>query len=116
MKQSKNQHNGHKSNVQQRLTPSVQADNLPRSILPMPDRRYIGLTTYEARDPNTKFPPIEPLRPPKGAPNVLIVMLDDVGFGASSAFGGPCQMATAERLAAEGLKYNRFHTTSLCSP
>ena len=49
-------------------------------------------------------------------PNVLIVLLDDVGFGASSAFGGPINTPTAERLAANGLKYNRFHTTALCSP
>jgi len=74
------------------------------------------LTTYDARDPDTKYPPIRDLRPPKGAPNVLIVLLDDVGFGASSAFGGPCQTPTAERLAAGGLRYNRFHTTALCSP
>src|SRR5246127_1167794 len=56
------------------------------------------------------------LRPPEGAPNVLIVLIDDVGFGASSAFGGPCHTPTAERLAAEGLKLTRFHTTALCSP
>jgi hypothetical protein len=56
-------------------------------IQPLPDREHIGVTTYDAKDPDTKFPPIEPLRPPKGAPNVLIVLLDDVGFGASSAFG-----------------------------
>jgi arylsulfatase len=74
------------------------------------------LITYDAKDPDTKFPPIEPLRPPKGAPNVLIVLLDDVGFGASSAFGGPVHIPTAERLAKTGLKYNRFHTTALCSP
>ena len=70
----------------------------------------------DAKDPEAKFPPIEPLRPPAGAPNVLIILLDDVGFGASSAFGGPCATPTAERLAANGLKYNRFHTTALCSP
>jgi len=87
-----------------------------RQILPIPDTRHVGVTTYDAKDPDTKFPPIEPLRPPTGAPNVLIVLLDDVGFGASSAFGGPVQMPTAERLAANGLKYNRFHTTALCSP
>src|SRR6266852_7020053 len=91
-------------------------DTIHRSILPIPDRAYVGLTTYDAKDPDTKFPPIEPLRPPKGAPNVLIVLLDDVGFGASSAFGGPCQTPTAEWLAREGLKYTRFHTTALCSP
>ncbi len=87
-----------------------------RSILPIPDRPVSGLTTYDAKDPATSFPPIAPLLPPEGAPNVLIVLLDDVGFGASSAFGGPCQTPTAERLAAGGLRYNRFHTTALCAP
>ena len=91
-------------------------DSLERSILPIPDRKPVSLTTYSAKDPDTKFPPIVPLRPPTGAPNVLIILLDDVGFGASSAFGGPCQTPTAERLAAQGLKYTRFHTTALCSP
>jgi arylsulfatase A-like enzyme len=87
-----------------------------RDILPIPDRSHVGLTTYDAKDPDTSFPPIEPLRPPPGAPNVLIVLIDDTGFGSSSAFGGPCNTPTAERLAANGLKYNRFHTTALCSP
>jgi arylsulfatase len=75
-----------------------------------------GLTTYDAKDPDTKYPPIAPLRPPEGAPNVLIVLLDDVGFGASSAFGGPCHTPTFEKLAAGGLKYTRFHTCALCAP
>ncbi|CAN7488430.1 arylsulfatase [Phenylobacterium sp. LjRoot219] len=87
-----------------------------RDILPIPDAQHVGLTTYDARDPATKYPPIKPLRPPKGAPNVLIVLIDDVGFGAASAFGGPCHTPNFERLAAGGLKYNRFHTTALCSP
>jgi hypothetical protein len=91
-------------------------DKIQRTVLPIPDRQHIGLTTYDAKDPNSKFPPIEPLRPPKGAPNVLIVLLDDVGFGASSAFGGPCQTPNFERLASRGLKYTCFHTTALCSP
>src|SRR5512147_2768594 len=91
-------------------------DKIQREILPIPDPQHVRLTTYDAKDPDTRYPPIEPLRPPKGAPNVLIVLLDDVGFGASSAFGGPCHTPTAERLAANGLKYNRFHTTALCSP
>src|SRR6187397_3525151 len=91
-------------------------DSIQRSVLPIPDRKTIGLTTYDAKDPDTKFPPIRPLRPPTGAPNVLIILLDDVGFGASSAFGGPCQTPNAERLAKGGLKYIRFHTTALCSP
>src|SRR6201993_4836865 len=91
-------------------------DSIQRSVLPIPDRKPVGLTTYSAKDPDTKFPPIWQLRPPGGAPNVLIVLLDDVGFGASSAFGGPCQTPTAEQLAKAGLKYTRFHTTALCSP
>jgi arylsulfatase A-like enzyme len=91
-------------------------DSIERGVLPIPDRKAISLTTYDARNPDTKFPPITPLRPPHGAPNVLVILLDDVGFGASSAFGGPCQTPTAERLAREGLKYIRFHTTALCSP
>ncbi len=91
-------------------------DPVQRSVLPIPDPTHVGLTTYDARDPDTKYPRIEPLRPPKGAPNVLIVLLDDVGFGASSAFGGPPRTPTAERLAAGGLKYTRFHTCALSSP
>ena len=59
---------------------------------------------------------IEPLRPPKGAPNVLLILIDDMGFGAASPFGGPCQMPTAQRLADNGLRFSRFHTTALCSP
>jgi arylsulfatase len=91
-------------------------DVIQRDVLPIPDRAHTGLITYDAKDPDTSFPPIEPLRPPEGAPNVLVILIDDCGFGASSAFGGPCATPTAERLAAAGLKYNRFHTTALCSP
>jgi arylsulfatase len=85
-----------------------------RTALPIPDQLYEGPRPLDARE--ASFPPIEPLRPPAGAPNVLIVLLDDVGFGASSAFGGPCATPTAERLAGGGLKFNRFHTTALCAP
>ena len=91
-------------------------DKKHRSHLPMPNTSRPGLITYDAKDPDTKFPPIEQLRPPKGAPNVLIVLYDDAGFGSSSAFGGPCQTPAAEKLAANGLKFNRFHTTALCAP
>jgi arylsulfatase A-like enzyme len=94
----------------------AQDREIGREVLPIPDRPYEGLITYDAKDPDTSFPPIEPLRPPAGAPNVLIVLIDDAGFGSSSAFGGPCKTPNAERLAAAGLKYNRFHTTALCSP
>jgi arylsulfatase len=91
-------------------------DTIQRSILPIPEAQHVGLTTYDAKDPDTKFPAIEPLRPPKGAPNVLVILIDDCGFGATSAFGGPIPTPNAEKLAAGGLKFNRFHTTALCSP
>jgi arylsulfatase A-like enzyme len=92
------------------------SDLISRDVLPIPDHPYEGELPLDAKDPEAKFPPIEPLLPPAGAPNVVVVLLDDVGFAASSAFGGPCATPTAERLAANGLKYNRFHTTALCAP
>jgi len=91
-------------------------DDVHRTVLPIPDQPRMGPTTYDAKDPDTKYPPIQQLRPPAGAPNVLIILIDDAGFGSSSAFGGPCQTPNAERLAAGGLKFSRFHTTALCSP
>ena len=66
-------------------------DRHARTMLPIPDRPAPGLITYDAKDPDTAYPPIEPLLPPEGAPNVLVILIDDVGFGASSAFGGPCR-------------------------
>ena len=60
-----------------------------RQVLPIPDPTPVGLTTYDAKDPATSFPPIEPLRPPEGAPNVLVVLIDDAGFGSSSRLRRP---------------------------
>src|SRR5688572_31110367 len=91
-------------------------DKKNRSQLPVQGVERPGYVTYDAKDPDTRFPPIEQLRPPKGAPNVLIILIDDAGYGSSSAFGGPCQTPNAERLAKGGLRYRRFHTTALCSP
>jgi hypothetical protein len=76
------------------------SSDVPRTVLPIPERAHVGLTTYDAKDPDTSFPPITPRRPPSGAPNVVIVLLDDIGFGASTAFGGPCATPNADRLAA----------------
>jgi arylsulfatase A-like enzyme len=90
--------------------------SVEREVLPIPDQPYDGPVYEDAKDPKAAFAPIEPLRPPAGAPNVLVVLIDDAGFGSSSAFGGPCHTPTAERLAGEGLRFNRFHTTALCSP
>ena len=92
------------------------SDEVQRDVLPIPDRPYEGELPLDAKDPHASFPAIEPLQPPAGAPNVLVILLDDVGFAASSAFGGPCATPTAERLAGNGLKYSRFHTTALCAP
>ena len=94
----------------------MSSSDTPRTVLPIPAVQHAGLVTYDAKDPDTSFPPITPLRPPEGAPNVLVVLLDDAGFGSSSAFGGPCSTPSFERLAGNGLKFNRFHTTALCSP
>jgi arylsulfatase len=87
-----------------------------RRVLPIPDEPYDGPVYEDAKDPRASYDPIQPLRPPTGAPNVLVILLDDVGFGAASAFGGPCHTPTAERLARQGLSYSRFHTAALCAP
>jgi arylsulfatase len=87
-----------------------------RSHLPIPDTSYDGPVYDDAKDPRAVFEPIKPIRPPEGAPNVLVILLDDVGFGAASVFGGPCRTPTAERLANNGLAYSRFHTAALCAP
>jgi arylsulfatase A-like enzyme len=91
-------------------------DTVQRTVLPIPDQPRKGLVLYDAKDPENKYPPITQLRPPAGAPNVLLILIDDAGFGSSSAFGGPCATPNAEKMASEGLKFNRFHTTALCSP
>ena len=87
---------------------------LDRTVLPIPEPKYTPITELDAR--NAKAPPRFEVKAPQGAPNVVIVLIDDIGFGHSSAFGGPIHMPTLEKLAASGLKYNRFHTTALCSP
>src|SRR4051794_36313720 len=80
---------------------------------PTPAPQPVGATSYAAKTPNPSFPPTTPTRPPACAPNVLVIMLDDAGFGSSSTFGGPVNTPTFDRLAAGGLRYTRFHTTAL---
>lgn len=89
--------------------------NINRYQLPVPQTEKKIPTPLDVRKA-AKQEPIRELSAPKDAPNVLVILIDDMGFGASSAFGGPCQMPNAEKLAQNGLKYNRFHTTALCSP
>ena len=91
-------------------------EKISRNVLPIPDVARAGLMTYDAKDPDTKYPPIRDLRPPAGSPNVLVILIDDVGYGTSSVFGGPCHTPNFEKLAKTGLRYTRFHTTALCSP
>ena len=87
---------------------------IDRTTLPIPEPKYPHSTVLDAR--NATPPPRFDVRAPAQAPNVLIVLIDDMGFGQPGAFGGPINMPTAERLAKSGLKYNQFHTTALSSP
>jgi arylsulfatase A-like enzyme len=95
---------------------SAQDAPLDRTVLPIPDTqyKYPGKVPLDARD--AKFPRIKELRPPEGAPNVVVILLDDIGFGAPSTFGGGLNMPTMDSLAKQGLRYTQFHTTALCSP
>ncbi len=89
----------------------AQAD---RTQLPVKEPWYPPITTLDARD--AKAPPVFEVKAPEGAPNVVIVLLDDLGFGGTSATGSVMQTPTFDRLASQGLLYNQFHTTALCSP
>jgi arylsulfatase A-like enzyme len=93
---------------------SASAQRIDRTVLPVPEPKPPTFTELDARD--VKPPPRFAVTAPKDAPNVVIVLLDDIGFGQSSAFGGPAKMPTLDTLAAGGLRYNGFHTTALCSP
>lgn len=92
----------------------VTSDGLDRTVLPIREPTYPDITELDAR--KATAPPRFEVKAPAKAPNVVIVLIDDQGFGASSAFGGPINEPTADKLAGEGLRYNRFHTTALCSP
>jgi arylsulfatase A-like enzyme len=102
---------------------SVNAQNVPtasivqpkdRTVLPIPEPQYPHSTVLDARKATP--PPRFEVKAPADAPNVLIVLIDDMGFGQSGAFGGPINMPTVDRLANNGLRYNQFHTTALCAP
>jgi arylsulfatase A-like enzyme len=86
-----------------------------RTILPLPEATPVAPSAVDVREQDRLFAAVGDAGAPPGAPNVVVVLVDDMGFGASSAFGGPCEMLTAERLAADGLRYTRFHTTAICS-
>ena len=92
----------------------AQEKELDRTVLPIAEPKYDAITELDARD--AKAPPRFEVKAPKGAPNVVIVLIDDIGFGSAGAFGGPIRMPTLDKIAANGVRYNRFHTTALCSP
>jgi arylsulfatase len=85
-----------------------------QEVLPRPAQPFKGKIGRTAKESTVDFP--KSVEAPKGAPNVLLILTDDVGFGASSTFGGPVPTATMDRLAKSGLRYTQFHTTALCSP
>ena len=95
-------------------TGASMAGGVDRSVLPFPDLQFHGKIDSNADQSQPDFP--KEVEAPAGAPNVLLILTDDVGYGASSTFGGPIQTPTFDKLAASGLRYNEFHTTSLCSP
>lgn len=88
--------------------------NIDRTILPIQPPEQEAVTEMDAR--NVEKPDIFEIKAPEGAPNIVLVMIDDIGFGATSTFGGAIETPTLERLAENGLKFNQFHTTALCSP
>lgn len=90
------------------------AQELDRTVLPIAEPKRPTYTELDVR--NVKAPPRFEIKAPAQAPNVVIVLIDDLGFGATSTFGGPIRTPNLERLAAGGLRYNNFHTTALCSP
>ena len=89
-------------------------EKLDRTVLPIAEPKPPTYKELDAR--NAKPPARFEVKAPKGAPNVVIVLIDDVGFGGPSTFGGPIRTPTMDRLAQEGLRFNNFHTTALCSP
>src|SRR5215471_13546847 len=85
-----------------------------QAVLPQPEPPFKGQIGRTVKDATPDFP--KGVEAPQGAPNILLILTDDVGFGASSTFGGPIQTPNFQRLATSGLRYNMFHTTALCSP
>jgi len=92
----------------------AESATLDRTVRPIPEPKIEPITILDVR--NAKAPPRFQVKAPDKAPNVLIVLIDDMGFGQSSAFGGPIHMPTLDKMAKGGLKYNKFHTTALCLP
>ena len=93
---------------------SAGAAELDRTMLPIQEPKRPTYSELDAR--NVKPPERFEVKSPPGAPNVVIVLIDDIGFGGPSTFGGPIRTPTFDQLAQNGLRFNNFHTTALCSP
>src|SRR6266480_6792930 len=101
--------------VTSQATRSIAADaEWDRTVLPRPFQPFQGVTKRTLEGSVAAF--TSPVKAPPNAPNILLVLIDDAGFGNPSTFGGPVATPTLDKLAAEGLRYNRFHVTALCSP
>jgi len=96
------------------ITAASAQEKFDRTVLPIQEPERPTYSELDVR--NVETPPLFEVKAPKKAPNVVIVLIDDIGFGGPSTLGGPIQTLTLDRLAAEGISYNNFHTTALCSP
>ena len=94
--------------------PKATPGKLDRTVLPIQAPKHDPITEVDAR--KAKAPPRFEVKAPKDAPNVVIVLIDDIGFGTATSFGGAVRTPTLDRLGKNGLRYNQFHTTALCSP
>lgn len=96
------------------ITTAPGQEKLDRTVLPIQEPERPTYSELDVR--NVETPPLFEVKAPKNAPNVVIVLIDDIGFGGPSTFGGPIQTPTLDKLATAGISYNNFHTTALCSP
>lgn len=91
-------------------------DDHDRAVMPPHSMAPVGTDRLDAREPTDAVAGLPGVPAPPGAPNVVVVLIDDMGFGGPSTFGGPCQTPTADRLARRGVRFNRFHVNAMCSP
>src|SRR5438309_461514 len=97
--------------------PTLSRDHIPSDRRnPVMAEQFKGTVNVDIRDSVPDWSPFEPPKAPDGAPNVVYVVLDDVGYSAMSCYGGPIQTPNIDRVAADGLRYTQWHTTALCSP
>ena len=102
------------NNLEKKQTASSSVYKMDRTILPIHPPEVEAITEMDVR--NVEVPVPFQIKTPEGAPNIVIVLIDDIGFGATSTFGGVIETPTFDRLADNGLRFNQFHTTALCSP